>query len=160
MSVFWSAIWGATEKEKRTHSLIHAKLFQELQRIFTDKDLKRKSERKYILEDVKTIFADDLYEINRHFYQEDGYMCCDDDDQPKLRAAVVKWLDDVVVYKAFLDDNPQLAKTVKERILEYAQYDDFRFDWHYWQLFREELPKVEADENESFETENVDEKKN
>lgn len=146
MSLLWNWFWtskkvSAAEREQSSSN--HRALFNELRGYFKDHGTARRAERKFDFDEVYETLTDDMVRVDEFYedleFNNGQFIFPNKETKDALRAAIEKYLDDVVVFREFVHENAVLRERLAQNLLNYPKYEGFYFVGHYWQLFRRDL---------------------
>jgi len=148
MSIWWNWFWSTSEDERRHPTNLQAQVLEELRRTMEDRDLRTKAERRYDYEEVLEELTRGAEALDAFYIRRGGWTYWHIEDEPAMERAAETWLDAVVRNKEFVEDHSILCKRIAQRIRELQQEEGWRFDWHYFQLFRKPLLPPKPEKNE------------
>lgn len=123
-------------------------LFQEMKQLFDHYKVADHAERKYDHDVVIKELTEIIDKVDTAFSTVeivDGVAVFPSGQiRARARRLSEDYLDYLVLHKDFVHDHPVVKIAVAKKILDYAQVENFHFDWHYWQLFRRHLVYDEA----------------
>jgi len=136
---FWSDKAVDAEEESRAAETQRA-LFQELNQVFETRELAEFAERKYDYEEVHDTLTQILENVEKSYEGAKivggHWVFASPDQREACKKYSEKYLDTIVKHKDFIEDNTILKLAIAKKIMSYAEFEEFHFDWHYWQLFR------------------------
>jgi len=143
MSFLFGWFWSDKKVEQfeaEQASNVQHLLMKELHNVFSASDLKKWAERKYDYEKVYEELVSILDSIDKCYHKarlhNGKWFFASDEIRDQCRNLCEKYFDAVIRNKEFVEDNEVLRLAVARKLLEYAALEGFRFDWHYWQLYR------------------------
>jgi len=139
---FWSDKAVNAEEESRAAATQRA-LFAELNQVFQDCGLAKFAERKYDYDEVYDALTQILEKVDASYVNTrlvgGHWQFPTEEQRAQCKTFSEQYLDTIVKHKNFIEDNAILKLAIAKKILSFAEFEQFDFDWHYWQLFRRNL---------------------
>ena len=140
MSTWFNWLWSTPEEERRHQSTLQAQVLAELRKTLEERKIRDHAERRYDYDVVLDLLTKGAEKLEGFYIRRGGWIHWRIEDEPLMRQAAEEWLDNVVRCKEFVEDHAILRRRIQERIRELQEEEGWRYDWHYFQLFRTPLP--------------------